>query len=131
MKWETVVFAEYGINLIDTAKELGMEQRLLSFYGIDSLDQLESPEIKAYRAEVDMFVHMSPDDPPVYVHNPMMTTAAPADQNELFHHAAHAKAVEAQGTAAGVDVTAVIEAYGVDESQGQDDWTFLVSKLKP
>jgi para-nitrobenzyl esterase len=131
MKWETVVFAEFGLNLLETVEAQGMEQRLLSFYGMDSLDELESPNIKAYRAKVDMFAHMSADDPPVYVHNTMMTTAAPADQNELFHHAAHAKAVEAQGTSAGVDVTAVIEAYGVDESGGQNEWTFLVSKLKP
>lgn len=131
MKWETVVFEEYGIKLLDMVALLGTEQRLLSFYGMDSMAELETPAIQAYRAEVDMFAHMSPDDPPVYVDNPMKTTAAPMDQGELFHHGNHAKALDAQGTAAGVSTTAVIDAYGVDESNGQDDWTFLNSKLKP
>jgi len=131
LKWETVVFTDYGVKLLDTVTALGMEQRLASFYGMDSVAQFDSAPIVAYRAEVDMFAHMTADDPPIYVRNPMPTTAAPKDQNELFHHGNHAKAVEARGTTAGIAVTAVIAAFGVDESNGQDDFDFLLSKLKP
>lgn len=131
LKWETVVFVDYGIKLLDTVTALGMEQRLASFYGMDSAAEFDSPKILAYRAEVDMFAHMSADDPPIYVHNPMPTTAAPKDQGELFHHGNHAKAVKAQGTKAGIAVTAVVEAFGVDESNGQDEFDFLLAKLKP
>lgn len=129
-KWETVVFAEYGIKLMDMVAQLGSEQRLASFYGMDSIAQFDSAPILAYRADVDMLGLMTADDPPIYVHNQMPTTAAPQDQNELFHHGKHAQAVKAAGVAAGVPVTAVIEAFGVDESNGQSDWTFLIDKLK-
>lgn len=129
-KWETVVFAEYGIKVMDMVAQLGSEQRLASFYGMPSIAEFDSAPILAYRADVDMLGLMSADDPPIYVHNQMPTTAAPKDQNELFHHGKHAQAVKAAGTAAGVSVTAVIEAYGVNEANGQDEWTFLIDKLK-
>lgn len=129
-KWETVVFAEYGVNLMDTVNALGMQQRLASFYGMDSVDQFNTPPILEYRAEVDMLGHTTADDPPIYVHNPMPTTAAPKDQNELFHHGNHAKAVKAQATTAGIPTIAVIEAFGVDESNGQSDFDFLIALLK-
>lgn len=130
MKWETVVFVDYGIKLMEAVQLLGSEQRLASFYGMDSITQFDTPQILAYRAEVDMFAHMSADDPPVYVRNPMATMAAPMDQNELFHHGAHARAIEEKGTAANVSVTAVIPAFGIDESNGQDDFAFLNAILK-
>ncbi len=130
MKWETVVFADYGINLMDTVNALGMQQRLASFYGMASVDQFDTPEILAYRDEVDMLGHMSADDPPIHVHNPMPTTAAPQDQNELFHHGNHAKAVKAGATAAGITSIAIVEAFGIDESNGQNEWDFLIAKLK-
>jgi len=129
-KWETVVFAEYGIKLMDMVAQLGSEQRLASFYGMGSIAEFDSAPILAYRADVDMLTLMSADDPPIYVHNQMPTMVAPKDQNELFHHGKHAQAVKAAGVAAGVSVTAVIEAFGVDESAGQDEWTFLIDKLK-
>lgn len=128
-KWETVVFVDYGLNLLDTVNALGMQQRLASFYGMDSIADFDTPKILAYRAEVDMFAHMSADDPAIYVHNPMSTTAAPKDQGELFHHGNHARAVKSEGAKAGVGVTAVIEAFGIDDSNGQSDWDFLAVKL--
>ncbi len=130
IKWETVVFADYGIDLLATVAALGMEQELASFYGIDSIDQLGTPEVLAYQAEVDMLAHMSADDPPVYVHNPMMTVDAPKNKGELYHHPYHARAVMEQAQAVGVPVVAVIEALGVDDSAGQDEYDFLLDKLK-
>lgn len=130
VKWETVVFADYDISLLDAVAALGMEQLLASFYGMGSIDQLESPEIQAYRAEVDMLAHMTADDPPIYVHNPMMTLNAPMTQGELYHHAYHARAVMEQAQASGIPVVAVIEALGIDDSPGQDEYDFLLDKLK-
>lgn len=129
-KWETVVFAEYKLDLMAAIKALGAEQRFASFYGMDSIDQFDTPEIVAYRQEVDMFVHMSADDPPIHVRNPNAATMAPASQNELFHHGNHAKAIKSEGTAAGISVITIIPAFGIDESNGQDDWTFLNTILK-
>jgi para-nitrobenzyl esterase len=129
VKWETVVFAELGISLAEMVAALGSEQRLASFYGMASAADIDTPAIQAYRAEVDMFAHMSADDPPIFVHNQLMTSSAPANQNELFHHPYHAKSVKEMGEAAGIEVVAVMEALGVDESNGQDDWDFLLDKL--
>lgn len=129
-KWENVVFAEYNIDLMAAIKALGAEQRFASFYGMDSIDQFETPEIVAYRKEVNMFLHMSADDPPIHVRNPNTATMAPANQNELFHHGNHAKAIKSEGTAAGISVIMIIPAMGIDESNGQDDWTFLNTIVK-
>jgi hypothetical protein len=46
------------------------------------------------------------------------------------HHGHHAKAIKSEGTAAGISVITIIPAFGIDESNGQDDWTFLNTILK-
>ncbi|MDI1449897.1 alpha/beta hydrolase [Polyangium sp. 6x1] len=130
IKWETVVFKDFGLSMVETATALGLEQRFASFYGMASIDALDTPPIQAYRADVDMLGLLSADDPPVYVHNQLATQEAPKNTNELFHHAYHARAVLTAAQAAGVPVVAKIEALGVDTTMGQDEWTFLLGKLK-
>ncbi|MDI3287013.1 alpha/beta hydrolase [Polyangium sp. 15x6] len=130
IKWETVVFKEYGISMVEAAAALGLEQRFASFYGMESIDEIDTPPIQAYRADVDMLGLLGADDPPVYVHNQLATLESPKNTGELFHHAHHARAVMEAAQAAGVPVVAKIEALGVDTSMGQDEWAFLLAKLK-
>jgi acetyl esterase/lipase len=132
VKWSTVVFAEYGIDLMTSAKALGMEQRLASFYGLPSTTdleaQLETPAIVAYRADVDMLGLMSADDPPFYVHNPRDATL-PTDQDALFHHPYHARSLRDQASQVGVPCTAQIEALSIDDAPGTTDFAFLTDAL--
>jgi hypothetical protein len=53
-KWSTMVFEEYNLDLLETADALGLSQRLLDFYGISDIEDFDSPQILAYRKQVDM-----------------------------------------------------------------------------
>lgn len=130
VKWETVVFADFGIKLAESVAALGMEQRVASFYGMDSFADIDTPPIQAYRAEVDMLGHLSADDPPLYIHSSVPTSEAPKNQSELLHHAYHGRAVMDQANAVGVPVTAQIEALGIDDSPGKNEYDFLLAQLK-
>ncbi len=131
-KWSSVVFVGYGLDLMSAVAALEMEQRLASFYGLPSTDDLEgqlaSPAIVEYRAEVDMLGSMSADDPPFFVHNTLPATL-PTDQGVLFHHPYHARALRDRAAEVGVDCTATIEALDIEDSPGESDWEFLLEAL--
>jgi hypothetical protein len=132
VKWSTVVFADYGIDLMTSVAALEMEQRLASFYGLPTISdlegQLESPAISEYRHEVDMLDWMSPDDPPFYVSNPLAETI-PTSQNELFHHPYHARALRERAAQVGVACSAEIQALDIDDAPGVNDWEFVIELL--
>lgn len=66
LKWGTMLFASLGMTVEDMAT-LGdsSEQGLLSFYGAETLEDLGTPEFRAYRERVDLLALLSPDDPPI------------------------------------------------------------------
>ena len=106
-KWKTVVFEEYGIDLLSLADALGLAQTLLDFYGITDIDDFESPEILAYRAEVDMLDLMDAEDPPFYVQNDLEPAVGPESTplsvNLAFHHANHALVLAEQADEIGLE----------------------------
>lgn len=63
-RWSIDVFPDLGISVLEGAALLGLEGRLLSFYGISELADFDSPEILEYRRRVDMIELLSSDDPP-------------------------------------------------------------------
>lgn len=130
-KWDSVVFEEYGISFLDAAVQQGLGQRLMSFYGIQSMSELDSPKIQAYRAEVDMFAWMTKDDPPFYVHNPLTPASIPTTENALFHHAFHARSLSDQAKTLPLTHLAYIEALGVADPSGKDEYAFAKDLLLP
>jgi len=130
-KWESVVFADYGLPFLDLAAQQGLGQRLMSFYGIASFDELDTPEIQAYRADVDMLGLMSADDPGFYVNNPLSPAVVPTTENALFHHAFHARALAERADAVGVPYVAYIEALNVADPSGKNEWDLAIEKLAP
>ncbi len=100
-KWETEVFQDYGLHLPQIVSMAG-SNRLFGFYGISTQAEYSTPAIAAYRAEVDMFDLMTPDDPPLWLENRNPATGVPADRNELFHHYKHAEALMIRAAAAGI-----------------------------
>ncbi len=128
-KWDSVVFVEYGVSFLDAAIQQGLGPRLFAFYGISSVEELDSPKIQAYRADVDMLALMSPDDPPFYVHNPLTPAIIPANENLLFHHAYHARALTEQADSIGLSYIAYIEALNVADPSGKTDWDYAIDQL--
>jgi acetyl esterase/lipase len=123
-KWGTVVFAEYNLDLFELAEQLGLSQRLLDFYGIADIEDFDSPEILAYRAEVDMLGLMDADDPPFYVQNDLEPATSPLTVNLLYHHANHALVLAEQADAIGLENVAYMKALGIADPTGEDSFEF-------
>ncbi len=133
-KW-TDIFQEYGVDVLGT-DDPSFQLSLASFYGLPSTTdipgQLDTPAMKAYRANVDILGLMTADDPPFYVHN-ALPKSSPIDNGKintgvLNHHPYHAKALNDRGAAVGVNCSATIDALGVDENSGSD-WDYLINAL--
>lgn len=129
VKWNTVVFAEYGLDFLDLAVKSGLGQRISSFYGMQSPDELETPTIQAYRAKVDMLALMTADDPPFFVHNEKSPAVLPVDTDGLFHHAYHARTLTEQADKVGLGYTAYIDALNVSDPSGKNEWDFGLEAL--
>ena len=126
-KWKTVVFEEYGLDLLMLADALGLSQALLDFYGITDIDDFESAEILEYRARVDMLDLMDPDDPPFYAQNdlePAGPQAPPLSVNLAFHHANHALVLQEKADEIGLENVVYMKGLMVADPSGEDDVEF-------
>ncbi|MEM7436601.1 MAG: alpha/beta hydrolase [Myxococcota bacterium] len=119
-KWRTVVFEEFGIDLLGLADALGLSQALLDFYGITEIDDFESEEILEYRERVDMLDLMDANDPPFYVDNSLEEVGAPFSVNLAFHHANHALVLVERAEEVGLDHVAYMQGLGIEDPSGED-----------
>jgi len=126
VRWSTDVFPEYterfgGKNLIELAQAFGLSQRLLSFYGISDPALLDSPEIVAYRSDVDLLALMDAEDPPAWIANTREENTTPVSVGLLFHHADHARALDRQAQSVGYDAT-VTAGPGLQPGVSETDY---------
>jgi len=129
-KWETVVFKEYGIDLLELADLLGLAQAMLDFYGITDVDEFESEEILEYRARVDMLDLMDAEDPPFYVQNDLEPAvgpgSAPLSGDLAFHHANHALVLAEQADEIGLENVAYMKGLMIADPSGEDSLGFAL-----
>ncbi len=125
-KWKTVVFAEYGVDLLALADSLGLAQALLDFYGITDIADFESPAILEYRARVDMLDLMDAEDPPFYVQNDLEPATYPLTVNLAFHHANHALVLAERADEVGLEHVAWIKALMIEDPSGEDSLGFAL-----
>lgn len=135
VKWETVILGSVGVSL-GIAEVLGIEQRLLSFYGMDDLDDLyDDPEIIAYRARVDLLGLMSVDDPDLWINNFRIGAGVPlgadplATIDNLFHHPLHAKALLDQAEEIGIPTVGYVPELGIEDPSEEDIIPFLIRHI--
>lgn len=126
LRWGTDVFGEYaelfgGKNLIELAEMFGLSPRLLAFYGITDAALLDTPEIAAYRADVDLLSLMDAEDPPAWISNTNEEDTLPITVGLLFHHSDHARALERQAAAVGYDAT-VTAGHDAQPSVSETDY---------
>jgi acetyl esterase/lipase len=131
VRWSSDVFGDHDElfgdkNLIELAEAFGLSQRLLSFYGITDSTLLESPEVLAYRDDVDLLSLMDDEDPPAWIANTREEDTLPVSVGLLFHHADHARALERQARA--VDYDAVVTA-GPGAEPSVSETEFLTAAL--
>lgn len=131
VRWSSDVFGDHDElfgdqNLIELAEAFGLSQRLLSFYGITDSTLLESPEVVAYRDDVDLLSLMDDEDPPAWIANTRELDTLPVSVGLLFHHADHARALERQARAVGYDAV-VTAGPGAEPTVSETE--FLVDAL--
>lgn len=130
-RWETDVFVDYGIT-IDGVQAISpiIGQRLMSFYGVTGLEQLDSDPIVAYRADVDMLGLMSADDPDTWLRNSEQALVIPLSAGLLFHHAYHAREIREQAINIGLTNVSYIPQLNVMDASGENVIPFLIRHIQ-
>ncbi len=114
-----------GTDVITISNAVGATDLLLSFLAISSVDEFDSPDSLALRANLDMLALMDAGDAPIFVSN---TTPSPDDLVDLlFHHSLHARALKE--TADAVGLSSVVYAddpnFSIVDPSGEDIVSFL------
>ena len=132
LTWPTDVFAEYQDDGLDADSILTIStmETFLQFYGISDTSELNTPNMIAYRAKVNMLNFITPDDPDIYLASVGISYSFPANKGNLIHHPLHAKAVYNKATLVSVPCKAYIPEMAFDNTNGEDAHEFLVRKLK-
>jgi len=123
--WEDI-FEVYGFRLDDPNND---QQSLFDFYGINSMEELYTPEMTAYRKKIDMLSLFSANDAPVYVFN-NGTSAPPTNNGELYHHPFHATAVKEAADKVGVEHQIYAPGININDSVGESPLEFTIRHLK-
>lgn len=128
-RYETDVFKEYNFKWKEYLKlDPSMIPRFLSFYGMDSLQEFYSNNIKEYREKVDMLAMMTPDDPEIWVDNPQTPVVEPTKSNILNHHSFQARTLKLWADSIGIPN---VVYYGYHEDPGGEDFvSFMIRKLR-
>jgi len=129
--WHTTVFSEYeeeGMNQ-DTIVSLVGEGTLLKFYGLSSMEELDSPEVEAYRQTVDMLDLIDSNDPEIYVTRASAPYRFPEHKSAVQHHPLHANAIYQKANEKGLACVAVIPQMNIDNSNGETVLQFILRKM--
>lgn len=128
-RWIGDVFDEFGTSLDDLIQEFGAE-RMYNFYGVNTLAAYQTPEIQAYRAQVDMLGLLSSDDPEIWVSNTGGHNDAPMTTSSFNHHPFHARAIKEFADAVGVpNVTTYGNPVLFSNANGEGFVDFLIRKI--
>lgn len=128
-RWIGDVFDEFGTSLDDLIQEFGVE-RMYNFYGVNTLAAYQTPEIQAYRAQVDMLGLMSSDDPEIWVSNTGGHNNEPLTTSSFNHYPFHARAIKQFADAAGVpNITTYGNPVLFSNANGEGFVAFLIRKI--
>lgn len=128
VRWIDDVFSEYGITL-DLAVLLGVDQTLLDFYVMESIDELEEEPVLSLRADMDMMGLASADDPPLWLQNQYTNATVPTTVDVIYHHPNHALYLRDAARAAGVEVMADIPILDESDEDLQSETEWILTQL--
>ena len=119
VKWETVIFTDFGITLDGLiASTPSLTQRLLNFYGITVQNDLFTSAIVSYA-----------NDAPLWIINSKRSALAPINIGELLHHPLHAKVLLDRAQAVGLENVVNIPELGIVSSSTEGLVDFLLRNL--
>lgn len=104
-RWINDVFGDFNVSMDDLIADYGTAQ-FFNFYGVSSVAEYESPEMDAYRAQIDMLSLLTPDDPEIWVQNTGGHNNIPETQSSWNHHPFHAREIKEFAEAQGIPVVA-------------------------
>ena len=119
-----------GTDVTTLAARVGATNYMLTFLGIDSIDDLQSPENIAYRANIDMLGLMDSSDAPIYVHN--FQTGLSNLLDLFLHHALHGIAIKERADEVGLHSVGYSSDPGfpLDDPSGEGLNSFLMRHIK-
>jgi len=97
---------------------------VVEMYHVETEKQLNTPEIKEVRRELDMLTMMDANDPPVLV----QTFTSDGPKGDMLHHPVHPRTVMKQAANVGANVTMNIDETPKD--QRTDPLDFMLKYLK-
>ena len=128
-RWINDVFPEYGIawSMVSAVNAAVITQ----FYGVSTMEEYNTEEIKLYRDRVDMMDFLSADDPEFWAENVLTAVAPPISPDVIQHHAYHVRALKQQADKVGL---ANVCYYGKDpilyeDPSGENYVDFVLRKL--
>jgi len=121
-----------GTDIPSVAAGLGAANYLLTFLGVGSIEDIDSAENQAYRANVDMLGLMDSGDAPVFVNN--FDTGFDDPLNLFLHHGLHALAVKARADEVGLHSVAYSSdsnpLYQLEDPSGETLTAFLIRHIQ-
>lgn len=102
------------------------------FYGLNSAEDLHTPEGQAVIADLDMLGLMDSSDPPFYVVNNQPGGLPPESRGHMNHHPLHAKALKDRAEEVGVEAIVYAPRIGIEPPTDKNESLeeFLVRILK-
>ncbi len=129
VRWSEDVFPN-GLFTMAQIRGTALGNRLMVFYGVDDLDQLESEQLVKYRKEVDMLSMVDSEDPPIYILNKKDFTPDNGNRvGNLLHSPYHAVALKKEIEKAGIKHEIYIPAEGTKPNGSQTAADFLIKQL--
>jgi len=101
LRWKKIVPFYW---LIFDIKKKSLREQMANFYGFETYKKFK-PCQKEILSKLDMLNMVSPDDPPVWLKNKVdekIKKGIPKNQNQLFHHPAHAIEVSKKARKSGI-----------------------------
>ena len=119
-----------GTDIPTVAAFVQATNYLLTFLGVASVEEMESPENQSYRANIDMLALMDAGDAPVFVRN--FDTGFDDLLNLFLHHGLHALAVKDRADEVGLESVAYVDDpdYGLEDPSGEELTSFLIRHLR-
>ncbi|MBV1922446.1 MAG: alpha/beta hydrolase [Flavobacteriaceae bacterium] len=130
VKWADDIFEPYNLTF---EQLLSLDEaRVLSFFGVSTVDELYSPDLIAYRDNVNMLEMISIDDAEYWVSNINRPVISPTNVVQVTHHAFHAKTLKEYADNIGLPN---VSYYGrnpilFEDPSNESAVDFLIRKLK-
>ena len=131
LEWHSSVFYEYqpqGFSF-ETVKDLASEEVIMLFYGVNSMDELNSPKVTSDRQKLDFLNFLTADDPEILLDNSLVPYEFPTDNASFLHHPLHSKVIMDKATEVNVPTRVYLPTMGINTTLNEGMIDFVVRKL--